>query len=77
MGGGTQEGFRGDAAFEMELEDGRALVGWRRLGARRRSQETSRDGTARDTKDRHQTLKGLLMKNPSLLQPISTYTTSM
>lgn len=76
LGGGAQEGFRADAAFEIELKGGRDLVGRKRFGERRKSQETSGDGTARDTKDRQQTLKGLLMNNPSLLQPISKYTTS-
>lgn len=44
--GRIQEGLTGEAAFEMELKDGKDFAGSRRVDERRRRLEMSRDGTA-------------------------------
>ena len=61
--GRIQEGLTGEAAFEMELKDGKDFAGRKRVDERRRRLEMSRDGTARTTKNRQQTFKGLLRRN--------------
>lgn len=63
--GEIQRSFTGKATFEMELKDRKDLVD--KIGERRRRQEMSRNRTTWDSKDRHQTWKGLFNEQHSLL----------